>query len=89
MGFLTAILSNYNNILFCYSDYLNEGHSEAFAVKLTKKTVSQAVKYQIKMEQNVVINDEFDSYKKLFYGDIKFLRTPTYTIERLGDDKNL
>jgi hypothetical protein len=89
MGFLTAILSNYNNILFCYSDYFDNEHSKTFAVNLAKKNTSQAIKYQIKMKQNTAIEDEFDGYVKLFCGDIKSLNTSTYTIERVGDDKNL
>ena len=81
MGLLTSVISNYENVLFCYADSANE-QTISFAVNLTKNKTPQSNKYTIKLEKNDFASDKFDNYIKLFAGEIDSLKTPIYTIER-------
>ncbi len=83
MGFLSAVVSNYNNIIFCYVDVdTNSDNQSAFAINLTKTPESDTIKYTIKLKNNPITKDDFDNYIKLFSGNITTLKTPIYTIER-------
>ena len=52
------------------------------AINLTKIPTPEFVKYIIKLENNVAVNDEFDGFIKLLNGEINSLKTSIYTIER-------
>ena len=80
-GFLTSVLSNYNNILFCYSDFYND-KAISFALNFTKHKINKSEKYTIKLEKNNIVNDEFDNYVKFFRKNINFIKTSNYTVER-------
>ena len=82
MGFLSSIISNYNNVLYCYSDD-NNGIVNSFAVNLLKTKKYASNKYVLIQQNNVIVNDEFINYQKLFDGAIDKIMTPTYTLMRL------
>lgn len=82
MGLLSAIISDYNNILYCYSDD-NNSIINSFAINLSKIKKQDAHKYVLIQQNNAVVNDEFINYQKLFNGVIDEIKTPTYTLMRL------
>lgn len=80
-GLLLSVIANYDNNLFCYAD-TNNTQTNAMAINLTKIPTPEFVKYIIKLENNVAVNDEFDGFIKLLNGEINSLKTSIYTIER-------
>lgn len=81
IGILTSVISEYDNVLFCYADSNNE-KSITMAINLTKIPNVQADKYTIKLENNTKNDDTFDNYIDLFTGRINTLKTPIFTIKR-------
>ncbi len=81
IGLLSSVISNYNNVLYCYSDD-NKGIINSFAVNLSKTKEQDANKYILIPQNNAVFNDEFINYQKLFNGEIDAIKTPTYTLMR-------
>ena len=82
MGLLSSVISNYNNVLHCYSDD-NKGIINSFAINLSKTKEQDANKYVLIPQNNAVVNDEFINYQKLFNSEIDAIKTPTYTLMRL------
>lgn len=82
MGLLSSVISNYNNVLYCYSDD-NKGIINSFAVNLSKTKEQDTNKYVLILQNNVVVNDEFVNFQKLFDGVIDEIKTPIYTLMRL------
>lgn len=82
MGLLSSVISNYNNVLYCYSDD-NKGIINSFAVNLSKTKEQDANKYVLIPQNNAVFNNEFINYQKLFNGVIDEIKTPTFTLMRL------
>lgn len=82
-GLMTSLVSNYDNVLFCYSD-VNNGAGNSLAINLSKKFYKESTKYVVKLQSNNNSEDSFDNYVKLFSGIIYSVRTHSYTIERLG-----
>jgi len=82
MGLLSSVISNYNNVLYCYSDD-NKGIINSFAINLSKTKEQDANKYVLIPQNNAVVNDEFINYQKLLNSEIDAIKTPTYTLMRL------
>lgn len=83
-GILTSVISNYNNILFCYADNDNENFV-ALALNITKIS-DNFPKYIIKPHQRLNLADNFTDYADLFSGSVKSLQTDIYEIVRLKND---
>ena len=83
-GILSAVISDYQNILFCYTDK-NEDDFNGFAIKISKIPSKNSKKYIIrkKITQNC---DNFDEFIKFFSGEINILKTYIFEIERGQDD---
>lgn len=80
-GLLVSLVSNYDNILFCYSD-VNNNVVSSMAIGLSKVPLTGGLRYEVKFQQNNSSDDSFDNYVRLFSGIISSLKTPGYTIER-------
>ena len=85
-GLLTALISNYDNILFCYSDYIND-NSFAFSVNIYKKPKVNSVKYKLIFEQNDNIKDMFENFINFFTGKSNILKASLYRIERCSKNE--
>ena len=83
-GLLAALISNYDNTLYCYCD-VNNNQINAFALNISKKQKGKSRKYIIKLENNKK-TDNFKDYIKLFNGEILSIKTPQYIIERAQND---
>ena len=80
IGLLSAILTKYNNVLFCYSDYEDEKCS-SFAANISKSKEINSIKYRLKLENNDNCNDSFNNFINFFSNNIKEIKTPFYTLE--------
>ena len=83
-GLLASLVSDYDNVLFCYSD-VNNGIENSLAINISKKYHEDSTKYILKLQSNSNMEDSFDNHVKLFSGIISSVRTSSYTIERLGE----
>ena len=79
-GLLSSVISNFNNVLFCYCDIYNNNNI-AFAINLSKTPKKESTKYVIKMQKN---NEtaSFEKYVELFEGKIDSIKNPLYVMER-------
>lgn len=84
MGLLSSVISNYDNILFCYADFY-DNNANALAINLTKQKKSQSDEYIISLENNTNIKDNFNNFINLFDKNINSLKTSNYTIERVTE----
>lgn len=82
-GILTSVISQYDKILFCYSDIF-EDDCKSLALRISKSPAKAALKYQISFNESETIGDELKSCVSLFNGDIDLLTTPLFKIERVG-----
>ena len=80
-GLLTALISDYDNILFCYSDFVND-NSFAFAININKNKKKDSIKYKLTYEKNTNTIDEFSNFIKLFKGETNIIKTSLFSIER-------
>ena len=83
MGLLTSVISEYDNIIFCYSD-IDDNNAKSFAINLSKNKKNNSAKYLIKVQNNNEIKDNFEDFINLFNGSKNIIETPIYTIERVG-----
>lgn len=81
-GLLVSLVSNYNNVLICYSD-VNNDVVYAMAIGLSKVPITEGCRYEVRFQQNNNSDDSFDNYVKLFSGIISSVKAHNYTIERL------
>ena len=82
-GLLTSIISEYNDIIFCYSD-IDNNSAKSFAINFSKMPENNSIKYLIKVQNNQAYSDNFEDFIKLFNGSKNIIKTPIYTIERMG-----
>lgn len=78
-GLLVSLISDYDNVLFCYSD-VNKGSAVSLGINLNKKEGNK--EYILKFKTNDSVRDSFYDYVKFFSGETLSLETPIYTIER-------
>lgn len=83
-GLLSAVISDYQNILFCYADKIGDDFC-AFALKISKKSKNKSKKYIIR-KKNTQNIDNFDEFIKLFDEKISLVKTYIFEIERGQDD---
>ncbi len=83
-GLLSAVISDYQNILFCYTDKIGDDFC-AFALKISKKSKNKSKKYIIR-KKNTQNIDNFDEFIKLFDEKISLVKTYIFEIERGQDD---
>ena len=82
-GLLASVISEYDNIIFCYSD-IDDNNAKSFAINLSKKPGKNSSKYLIKVQTNNTNKDNFEDFIKLLNGSKNIIETPIYTIERVG-----
>ncbi len=81
-GLLTALISDYNNVIFCYSDKTNESVN-SFAVNISKNMSGNSTKYAIINKRNDKYSLSFSDFVSLFSGKISKLDTDLYSVERI------
>lgn len=87
-GFLSSVIANYDNNLFCYGD-ISEDNFVSMAINLSKKPKQGSSKYILKPSINDNLPDNFEDYIELFAGNKKSIQTPLFTIEKeAGNDKD-
>lgn len=79
-GITAAVISKYNNVLFCYCDIYEET-LYAFAISINKKD-HNGKKYRFSIKNNN-INSNFDDYIELFSEKKDILISDIFTIERI------
>lgn len=84
-GFLSAVISNYNNVLFCYAD-INEDDFCSFALKISKNKKNNLQKYILNQQNTYDKHDNFDEFVNFFSGKQPFLESYIFKIERNNDD---
>lgn len=85
-GLLSSVISNYNNILYCYTDvHENDIFSMGLSISKTKKVNSK--KFIINTTKKVEKSDNFDDYISLFLSKITLLETNLFKIERVDYEK--
>lgn len=83
-GILASLISNYNNVLFCYADYACD-NLVSFALNISKIPIKYP-KYSINTNKKLYLKDNFTDYINLFNKNDKSLQTDIYKIERLKND---
>ncbi|MCR5261976.1 MAG: beta-ketoacyl synthase chain length factor [Candidatus Gastranaerophilales bacterium] len=81
-GLLSAVISKYDNTLFCYAD-ANKGINNSLAVNLSKTKKENSVKYILKYEKHKDTNSVFGDFADFFSRKSKQLITSDYSIERV------
>lgn len=82
-GLMASVISQYNNILFCYTDTFED---KIISLALTiDKTNKSGTKYKLTFE-NSDIQENYNDYIKLFSGEITSLSTPLFRLERISDE---
>lgn len=84
-GILTSVISKYNNVLFCYSDF-NDEKAKSFAINLSKKQTNNSKRYTIIFCTNDTTEDNFENFTKMFNGEMNSIKTPMFTIKEVGND---
>ena len=85
-GILAAVISKYNNNLFCYAD--SEGDNFfSMSVSISKKPSLNAQKYRLILTNNPDNIADFNDFSELFEGRSNKIYTPVCTIERISNDK--
>lgn len=84
-GLLVSVISNYDNVLYCYGD-VNNGVCNSLAINITKNNLSKGAKYCLKLENNAGVKDKFKNFADLFEGKSACLKTSKYLIERIIHD---
>ncbi len=82
MGLLNAVISQYENNVFCYSDVF-ENNFGGMAINISKKRNSSSTKYVLKVEDNNEKESEYEDFIRLFEGSASKIRTSLYSIERV------
>ena len=80
-GIIAALISKYDNNLFCYCD-IKDNDINAFAINISKKPKENSIKYKIKSNA-LEKKDNFEDYIKLFNNEINYLSANLYDIERI------
>lgn len=80
-GLLTALISNYDKVLFCYCDCENE-NANAFAISINKTKTANSQRYRLIFKQNDTTEDKFYNYIKLFTEETDIVKTSSFNIER-------
>ncbi len=83
-GFLSALISDYKNILYCYCDS-NKGETNSLALVISKEKQKGLDKYKITFKSNEKA-DDFKEYTKLFNRETNCLETAFFKLERLSYD---
>lgn len=80
-GLLTSVISNFDNILYCYADVKDDA-AMAFAINISKNSTSSAQKFQLK-QYNTNNSDNFEDYINLFENTKSLIDTPLFRLEKL------
>ena len=78
-GFLAAVCSEYNNTIYCYSDF-KDGNTFSFGIGISHS--SGFAKYKITFH-NSEVEDNFEDYIDLFQNKKSKIETPFFIIERV------
>ncbi len=81
MGLLSAIISKYDNVLFCYADNFDD-KCISFAINISKNKTINADKYYIQMKRDNITKDDFREFVSLFSKEKDSLNTGLYKIVR-------
>ena len=84
-GFLSSVIANYDNNLFCYGD-ISEDNFVSMAINLSKTCKKDSSKYILRPSINENLSDNFEYYIELFTGNKKSIKTPLFTIEKEADN---
>ena len=82
MGLLSSVISNYDNVLFCYAD-INNDECNSLAINITKKPTTKSQKYKLKLGNSTIEQDKFKDFTDLFSGELTTLKTSDFVIERV------
>ena len=82
-GLLSAVVSKYDVTSFCYVDPKGDNYV-ALALNVSKNPLKTSEKYRLFIQNNDNIKDDFESFTKLFNGEINRLKTSFYKIERVS-----
>ena len=80
-GLLTSVISNFDNILYCYAD-IKDDKVTALAINISKNNTSSLPKYQL-IQYNTNNSDNFEDYVNLFENTKSFIDTPLFRLEKL------
>jgi len=82
-GFLSALCSNYKNIIFCYTDTKN-GNTVSFGININKANkIEKSNKYRLYVCNNELTDDNFEKYVLLFTNKVDKIETPLFKLERV------
>lgn len=84
-GLLTSLISNFSNILYCYSD-IKEDKFLTFCLNFTKKQTNNLSKYRIEFTNNEIQEPFIDEFADIFNGNRDILTTPLFTIGKTAND---
>lgn len=80
-GLLAALISKYNNIMFCYSD-LSDNQYVSFGLNISKIHFEKSSKFKIIIEKTNTSEPSIKDYINIFNGKINTLKTPYFKLER-------
>ena len=83
-GILSTIISNFENVTFCYCDIYND-NLFAFAFSISKNKSSKE-KYKLIIKNNKSKNDTFENYVEFFKGNLKNINADIFSIEKVENE---
>ena len=81
-GLISSIVSKYDNIVYCYCDIL-EDKPVAIFMNISKKQKESSIKYNLEIQNNENIKDDFDLFESFLKNKRKSYISPMFRIERI------
>ena len=78
-GFLTSVISKYNNNIFCYGD-----SSISFAINFSKNKKENSKKYSLIMKKSDK-KDNYNDWIKLFNNETNLIKAELFELKRVYD----
>lgn len=84
-GLLTSLISNFSNILYCYSD-IKDDKFVTFCLNFTKKHTNDLSKYRIEFTNNKIQEPSINEFVDIFNGNRNILTAPLFTVGKITND---
>ena len=81
-GLISSIVSKYDNIIYCYCDIL-EDKPVAIFMNISKNQKENPIKYNLEIQNNENIKDDFDLFESFLNNEKKSYTSPMFKIERI------
>ena len=88
MGLLNAIINDYQNTIFCYSENISDYEQRSVAIKISKNNDACKKRYKFIFDSEE-INEHYSEWailKSFLNDELQELKFKNYKVERINDD---